>query len=211
MWKNALIIPLLKPGKLAESSKSYRPISLISPTVKILERLLLPYLTTSLTVNGTQHGFRPLHSTTTALLPISNAIATGFNQPKPATRTATIAIDFAKAFDSVNHSLLLQKISNSSLHHNMARWLAAYLRGRTAACQNLSSTSPRKITRSGVPEGTVISPCLFNFFVSDCPTNSQIMTSYADDATIAEQASDTNFTGEVVAAQLTDPLNPILN
>ena len=121
VWKDALIIPLLKPGKPAENSKSYRPISLLSPTVKILERLLLPYLTTSLTVNGTQHDFRSLHSTTTALLPISNAIATGFNQPKPAIRTATITIDFAKGFDSVNHSLLLQMVYNSSLHHNIVR------------------------------------------------------------------------------------------
>ena len=135
----------------------------------------------------------------------------GLNQPKPASRTATIAIDFAKAFDSVNHSLQLQKVSDSSLPHNLVRWLAAYLRGRTATCQYLSSTSPRKITRSGVPQGSVISPCLFNFFVSDCPTTPQIITSYADDVTIAEQAPDTSLTGDTVAAQFREALTPILN
>ena len=52
---------------------------------------------------------------------------------------------------------------------------------------------------------------MFNFFVSYCPTNPQIMTSYADDVTIAEQAPDTSLTGEAVSARLTDSLIPILN
>lgn len=83
--KRANIIPIPKPGKPAELSTSYRPISLLSPCVKVLERLLLkvlaPYITESLPSAPTQHGYRPLHSCTTALLPIVTRIATGFNEP----------------------------------------------------------------------------------------------------------------------------------
>ena len=86
--------------------KSHRPISLLCPASKVPERLILPMLTTTPIPNYTQHGFRPRHSTTTALLPLSTAIAVGFNQRKPASRTAALAIDFAKAFDSVDHQTL---------------------------------------------------------------------------------------------------------
>ena len=143
------IFPILKPGKPAEDSKSYRPISLLCAASKVLERLILPTLNASLTPNRTQHGFRPLHSTTTALLPLTTAIATGFNQNKPATRTAALAIDFSKAFDSIHHPTLLNKIANSSLHPNYVRWLATYLRGRTASCLYQSAMSPKRIIRSG--------------------------------------------------------------
>jgi hypothetical protein len=83
VWKSALVIPVLKPGKPADQGASYRPISLISPVVKILERLLLPDLTSSFTLSPSQHGFRSDHSTITALLPIVSQISqTGFRYDK---------------------------------------------------------------------------------------------------------------------------------
>jgi len=105
-------------------------------------------LNTALKPNPTQYGFQPLHSTTTALLPLITAIATGFNQQKPAIQTAAQAIDF-----SVHHPTLLQKISNSNLHSNYLIWLATYVRGRIAACFYQSAVSPKRIIRSGVPPG----------------------------------------------------------
>ena len=126
-----------------------------------------------------------MHSTTTALLPLSTMIATGFNQTKPALRTAALAIDFSKAFDSVHHPTLLRKLLCSPLHPNWIRWLFTYLRGRKAACLYLSVTVHYKIIHSGVPQGSVISPCIFNFFIRDCPTTPQMIAPYADDVTIA--------------------------
>ena len=122
-------------------------------------------LTTTLIPNNSQHGFRPMHSTTTALLPLSTAIAVGFNQRKPATRTAALAIDFAKAFDSVDHPTLLRKLLDAPLHPNIVRWLFCYLRGRKAACRYLTATASFRVIHSGVPQGSVISPCLFNYFL----------------------------------------------
>ena len=190
IWKSAVIIPILKPGKAADQSSSYRPISLLCPAVKILEKLLLPQVTDSLSRAPSQHGFAPFHSTTTALLPVVTKIAEGFNAIKPPSRSATVAIDISKAFDSVDHTLLLDQISHSTLHSNLVRWLAAYLRGRTASCHYLAAKSPLKIIHTGVPQGSVLSPSLFNYFVSDCPNVAELMTSYADDFTILESSPD---------------------
>jgi hypothetical protein len=68
-----------------------------------------------------------MHSTITALFPVVTNITIGFNEPKPASRTAMVSLDISKAFDAVNHDLLLQKISNTTLHSNITRWMAAYL------------------------------------------------------------------------------------
>jgi hypothetical protein len=172
----------LKPGKSPELGTSYRPVSLLCPSAKVLERLLLPYLTESLSTQPTQHGFKPNHSTVTALLPLVVTTAEGFNEKQPPARTTAVAIDLSKAFDCVPHDLLLSKISNTSLHHNIVRWLISYLRGRTARVSHNSRISKPKQVRFGVPQGSVISPILFNFFIADIPTHPETTTSsYADD------------------------------
>jgi hypothetical protein len=68
-----------------------------------------------------------MHSTITALLPVVAKVAIGFNEPKPASRTAMVSLDISKAFNAVNHNILLQKISDTTLHSNITRWMAAYL------------------------------------------------------------------------------------
>jgi hypothetical protein len=109
----------LKPGKSADNSTIYRPISLLSPAVKVLERMLLPFLHESLPFAKTQHGYKPLHSTTPALLPLATQIAVGFDEPKPAGCTALVSLDISKAFDGVDHVFLLEKISNTDLYSNV--------------------------------------------------------------------------------------------
>jgi retron-type reverse transcriptase len=131
-----------------------------------------------------------MHSTITALLPIVNNIAVGFNEKKPASRTAMVVLDISKAFDNINHDLLLQKISDTTLHSNVTRWMAAYLQGRTAECLFQGATSPQFTCHSGVPQGSVLSPMLFNFFVGDCPVVAQINLSYADDFNLTESSPD---------------------
>jgi hypothetical protein len=134
IWKAAIIVPILKPGKPAELGSSYRPIFLLSPVAKVLERLLLPEIKTALPKAITQHGYSPMHSCSTCLVPITTKVAVGFNGPKPAPRTAMCAEDINKAFDAIDHTLLMEQLSNLSLHSNLVRCLAAYLRGRQARC-----------------------------------------------------------------------------
>ena len=210
LWKSAVIIPILKPGKNPNDSKSYRPISLLCPASKILERLILPYLG-PLPTNPTQHGFKSMHSTTTALLPLTTTVAQGFNQHKPAHRTAAVAIDFSKAFDSIHHPTLLKKLLNSTLHPNIIRWLACYLRGRSASCHYLNAISPRRLIHSGVPQGAVLSPSLYNFYTADCPSSVQITSAYADDLTVAESFPDMTPNATHLSEQLNTSLGPIIN
>ena len=186
----ATIIPLSKPGKPTCQGSSYRPISLLCPSVKIFERLLLPELN-SLPLSDTQHGFRQHHSTTTALLPLAHKVALGFNQPRPPHRTVTVSIDFSKAFDTVSHTSLISSLTTqTTLRHNTVRWLSAYLRGRMTSCLYNNTKSPHRHARTGVPQGSCISPVLFNFFVSSYPPSPQLTSSYADDFTDSFSSPD---------------------
>jgi hypothetical protein len=173
IWKAAIIVLILKPGKPAYQGSSYRPISLPSPAAKILERPLLSDVTAALPKHKTQHGYTPMLSTVSALFPIPTQVAIGFN-------------DISEAFDSVDHMILIEEIGNSPLHSNYVCWLAAYLRGRMAHCLYNGALSPPRIIRSGVPQGSMLLPAIINFFISDCPTQAEVHSSFADDIDLLE-------------------------
>ena len=111
IWKTSLVIPIPKPGKDSSQGTSYRPILLLCPAAKVLEALILPTINKFLSPAKDQHGFRPRHSTTSALLQLTTDIETGFNQQKPPHRTVCVAIDLTAAFDTVSHDILLSKIA----------------------------------------------------------------------------------------------------
>ena len=183
IWKHAIILPLLKPGKLKTQGTSYRPISLLCPASKVLEKLMLQRISPHLHLAETQHGFRAGRSTTTALLPLVQSAAIGFNQRCPPRRTVIMAVDFSKAFDTVNHTALLRSLSHSTLDSNTIRWLCTYLRGRTVSCSYNGRESTSIPVKQGVPQGSVLSPALFNFYVASYPQTAEHCTSYADDFT----------------------------
>ena len=87
IWKKSVIIPILEAGKPREQSCS---------EVKILERLILPAIVESLGTRPYQHGFKPMHSTASALLPVSARVVSGFNQRKPPSRTIAITVDISR-------------------------------------------------------------------------------------------------------------------
>ena len=130
IWKQSRVIPLLKPRKSVNDSKSYRPISLLCPASKILEKCLLPILQHHLKCAPHQHGFRSRHLTVTELNELSTAIANGFNQRQSADRTLLVALDLSKAFETVWHNTLLTLLNNSSLPGALVRWLSTYMHGR---------------------------------------------------------------------------------
>ena len=111
IWKSSLIIPLPKPGKDTSVGTLYRPISLLCPAAKVLESLILSTINKYLQPAPDQHGFRPDHSTISALLQMTTDIAMGFNQRKPPDRTICVAVDLSAAFDTVCHNNLLSKIN----------------------------------------------------------------------------------------------------
>jgi hypothetical protein len=146
IWKPAVIVPVLKPGKSADSGSSYRPILLLSPAAKVFER---PMVTEALPKSSSQHGFAPAHSCIMALLPIATRVAFGFNNFKLVRRSAFCAMDNSKAFNSRNHTLLIEQIAVSTLHPNLIRWLSAYIRGRTATATALWSGAYRNCGNCG--------------------------------------------------------------
>jgi retron-type reverse transcriptase len=102
-------------------------------------------------------------------------------------------LDISMDFDALDHTLLIKKISESSLHPNIVRWLSGYISGRKAWCVYGSAQFKQRTPRSGVPQGLVLSPALFNHFGSDCPypiSKDGILTSYADGFLFLETDSD---------------------
>ena len=95
-----------------------------------------------------------------------------------------MAIDFSKAFDMVNHTRLISALIFSPLSNNTKHWLSVYLKGRTVSCRYNFTLFPSRHARVGVPQGSCISPALFNFFVSTYPESVNLLeNSDADDFT----------------------------
>ena len=201
IWKSSVIIPLLKPGKDPCESNSYRPVSLLCPSIKILERLILPTLNEHLNIPDHQHGFRQMHSTVTALNEFNINVTNGFNKIRPPDRTVLLQIDLSKAFDMVSHNKLIADIDNSSMPGAFKRWFTCYLRGRQCRTRFRNSLSKSRNIKTGVPQGAVTSPVLFNFYLSKLPTPPEgiFIVQYADDISI--YASGTNI------AKLTEQIN----
>ena len=189
-WKVGRVMPLLKPNKPADVAKSYRPIALLSPVAKIIERLLLPTLVEHSHLAEHQHGFRKGRSTTTALNLITHKIAMGFNRPKPPDRTVLVALDLTAAFDTVDHTVLLEDLYATEIPPAVKKWLCAYLRGRSTVVEYKGKRSKKRKMRQGVPQGGVLSPALFNLYMSKLPSPPPTVSlvSYADDITLTSSA-----------------------
>ena len=186
LWKTSRIIPLLKPGKPADQSTSQRPISLLSPPAKILESILLPEVTAAINLANHQHGFRKGHSTASALQNINSNITSGLNRNKPVNRTVVVAIDLSRAFDTVDHDILMNDLYHLNINDRIKRFLCAYIRGRQTYVEFRGSVSTFRKMRLGVPQGGVLSPILFNLYMSKMPQppGNILLDTYADDTTL---------------------------
>jgi hypothetical protein len=105
----------------------------------------------------------------------------GFNQKKPLIRTAVVSVDISKVFDLVDHKLLLKQLSETDLHSNVVQWLAAYLHDQRASTLYHSCQSLYVKVHSGIPQGSVLYPALFNIFEWDFPALAPILSNFADD------------------------------
>ena len=139
------------------------------------------HLTLYQRINFTSSRSTRLQTHTSALLQLTTDIETGFNHLKPPHRTVCVAIDLTAAFDTVSHDTLISKIAGSSLPPAITRWLSCYLRGRQFATSLICINSS-----SGVPQGSKLSPSLFNYYIANMPkpTTPVKRVCYADGITV---------------------------
>ena len=166
-WKKALVIPIPKIGDLSKK-ESYRPISLLPLPGKILEKLVHTQLTFFLEENAlltdSQFGFRKQRSTTHAISQLLNQIYTNINR---SVITAAIYVDFSKAFNCVQHSILLEKLGKLNLHHSVLAWISSYLTDREQRTLANNVYSSFKPVPQGVPQGSVLGPLLYVIYSND--------------------------------------------
>ena len=171
-WKEAHIRPILKKGKDKSKPDSYRPISLLSCTGKLLERIinkrLLWHLETNNLLASTQTGYRQHRSTEDQLAYFTQDIEDAFQEKK---KVLAVFFDLSKAFDRVWKEGLLLKLLQNGVHGNMYRWLKHFLFHRTARVKLDGKLSNLVKMREGVPQGGVISPTLFLVYINDLVSN----------------------------------------
>lgn len=177
-------MPLYKVGD-KNFVNNYRPISILPVFAKVFEQLLYPILSWhfKLIIDPNQHGFMRARSTTTNLVSfvdnISKELDTCFS-------VDAIYTDFSKAFDRVNHQLLLDKLSAYGVAEPLLSWFGSYLSKRKSLVVASGHSSDPFPVHSGVPQGSHLGPLLFNVFINDigeCFHNSKYCL-FADDLKI---------------------------
>ncbi|VVC39413.1 Pre-C2HC domain,Zinc finger, CCHC-type,Reverse transcriptase domain [Cinara cedri] len=184
-WKFSITILVPKPNKPPELSSFFRPISLLPFFSKILERLILkrilPYISTSSVLPDTQFGFRSAHSTIHQLHRLVDAIS--FSLEKKS-YCSCVFLDISEAFYRVWHDGLLYKIK-PIFHPTYYLLIKSYLTDRYFQVRVGASFSGIGKINSGVPQGGILSPTLFNIYIADQPTSPHTtVAEFADDKAI---------------------------
>ena len=189
-WKKAHIVPIYKKGS-KHSPENYRPISLTSIPSKILEHIvhsnIMTHLDTNNLITPLQHGFRKGRSCETQLITTANDFAQTLNSKS---QTDAILLDFSKAFDKVDHKILLTKASSLGIGPLMTKWIHSFLNNRTQTVLVEGSKSDPSPVLSGVPQGTVLGPLLFLIYINDISSDLTPGTSirlFADDSLLYRQ------------------------
>ena len=189
--KLAKVIPIYKEGSKTDV-ENYRPISLLSSFSKIYEKLMhkrvLEFLDKNEALHEMQYGFRPGRSCEHALLNAQNFILESLSKKQV---TLLLLVDFSKAFDTIEHAILLRKLEHYGIRGIVLKWFESYLDQRKQfVCIN-GSNSKTKPIKYGVPQGSILGPLLFIIYINDIPGISKFahFILYADDANIFITAS----------------------
>ena len=190
-WKRAHVTPLFKSGDMM-SCNNYRPISLLSCTGKVMEKVIFKHVFNffrdNQVISSNQSGFMPGDSTVNQLLSLYHELALAIDQQK---EIRIVFLDISKAFDKVWHDGLLYKLERNGIKGNLLSWFKDYLHNRQQrVVLNGHSSSWGAIT-AGVPQGSVLGPLLFLIFINDLVNivNSKIKL-FADDTCLYISVDD---------------------
>ena len=167
-WKKALVSPRLKKEGLDTIFKNYRPVSNLPFVSKLTERAAARQVHSHMTRNklypSEQSSYRVNHSTETALLKVKNDILLSMNRQHA---TLLVLLDLSAAFDTVDHTVLLQRLrSKFGISRTALNWFSSYLSGRSQRVNINGTLSDRFMLECGVPQGSCLGPLLFIIYTS---------------------------------------------
>ena len=206
--KIAKVVPIHKEGSRVDVG-NYRPISLLASFSKIYEKLMhcriLKFLESNSSLFDMQYGFRPGRSCEHALLNAQNTLLESLSKRQI---SLLLLIDFSKAFDMVEHSVLLKKLEHYGIRGVALKWMHSYLSNRKQFVSVNGKNSTMQNIKYGVPQGSILGPLLFIIYINDIPETANFakFILYADDANIILTAD----TIEAISIQLNDLVNSLV-
>jgi retron-type reverse transcriptase len=167
-WKDAKLITLPKPGKDPKFPQNLRPISLLSTTGKLFEKIILIIVQRPIEdkglLNANQFGFRERHSTTLQCMRLTDHITLNINNKMS---TAAVFLDIEKAFDTTWHTGLLYKLSKLQFYTCVIKLISQFLSERKFRVSVEGEMSTPREMQAGMPQGSVLSPTLYNLYIND--------------------------------------------